>query len=72
MGEEFQKMLEVVIENDRLCDACIYRSEGCDGGIHGGPNGPVYPLCADKGPESCVDEDKLKDVYDEIVEEEKQ
>lgn len=69
MGEEYTKMLRVVIENDRQCDVCRCYSWGCGGGIYGGPNGPVYPPCADGDPQKFVDEDRLEDVYNEIIEE---
>lgn len=35
----------------------------------GGPNGPIYPPCCDNDPESYVDEDYLREVYEEIMEE---
>lgn len=69
MEEEPLEMIKVVIDNDRLCDVCKYSSAGCGGGVHGGPNGPIYPPCADSDPQSYVDEDRLENVYNEIVEE---
>lgn len=67
MGDDFKMMVEAVIDHDRLCDACKYQHDGCNGGVSGGPNGPVYPPCADLEPESYVDDDYLREVYEEIV-----
>ena len=69
MGEDFRKMLEAVIEQDRLCDVCRFQHDGC-GGLTLGPNGPIYPPCSDSDPENYVDEDFLREVYEEIMEDE--
>jgi len=69
MGEDFNKMVEVVFDHERQCDVCKYQHDGC-GGLTAGPNGPIYPPCADLEPEHYVDEDYLREVYDEIMEEE--
>ena len=69
MDEELRKMFEVVTEHDRLCDACKYQYDGCSGGVTGGPNGPIYPPCCDSDPEKYVDEDYLRETYEEIVSE---
>lgn len=67
MGEDFGKMLEAVINHDMLCDVCRFRRYGC-GGLTPGPNGPIYPPCADGDPENYVDEDSLQEIYREIME----
>lgn len=44
------KSVEEIIESlDKglLCNYCRYGLEGCEGGIKGGQNGPIYPPCAD-------------------------
>lgn len=62
-------MAEKVWEAERQCDACTYQSDGCGGGVHGGPNGPIYPPCAERDPEDYMDIDLLEEVYNEIIEE---
>ena len=66
-----QTMTEKVWEAERQCDACMYQSDGCGGGVRGGPNGPIYPPCAEHDPEAYMDEDLLEEVYNEIIEEER-
>lgn len=34
------------LDEDEFCKYCRHRSD-CSGGVHGGPDGPIYPLCAD-------------------------
>lgn len=34
------------LDGDELCKYCSY-SPDCDGGVRGGPSGPIYPPCAD-------------------------
>lgn len=34
------------LDGEDLCKYCSYSSD-CDGGVIGGPNGPIYPPCAD-------------------------
>ena len=70
MSEDLLKMLETVDDHERRCDACKHQNDGCAGGVTGGPNGPIYPPCSDLGPEEYIDEDLLKEVYDEITEDE--
>lgn len=69
MGEDFKRMVEAVADHERICDACKHQHDGCGGGVTGGPNGPIYPPCCDSGPESYVDEDYLREVYEEIISE---
>ena len=64
-------MLQKIIDKDRLCDVCRYNMiYNCHGGVRGGPNGPIYPPCADGDLERFVDENLIEDVYEELVEEE--
>lgn len=70
MSENFWKMFEAVEDQERLCEVCKHRNDSCSG-FTAGSNGPIYPPCADKDPQDYVDEDLLKDVYDEIMEEAK-
>lgn len=69
MDEDFERMLNVVADHERLCDACRYQHGYC-AGFAMGPNGPLYPPCADKNPENYVDEDLLQEIYREITEDE--
>lgn len=63
-------MLQKIFDCERQCDVCIYRSRDCDGGVHGGPNGPIFPPCADKDFGLWVDEDLIEEIYNELIEEE--
>lgn len=38
-----------------ICRYCLYNDEDCAGGVKGGPNGPIYPPCADKNYELYLD-----------------
>lgn len=43
------KSVREIIDNldgEELCKYCEYSSD-CSGGVKGGPNGPIYPPCAD-------------------------
>ena len=53
--------IAILIDEGHTCDICKYVD--C-GGIHGGPNGPIYPPCAD-GMENCVDEFSVEEVWEE-------
>ena len=64
-----KEMAEVILGHERACDACSYKHYGCSGGISGGPNGPIYPPCAEHDPTWYMDEDRIVKVYDEIMEE---
>lgn len=53
------------LDSEELCKYCSYNAD-CDGGVHGGPNGPIYPPCADGLRESDFDLDAyLEDVEGE-------
>ena len=69
MSEDIWKMFEAVDNHERRCDVCEYQYNGCRGGVAGGPNGPIYPPCCDLEPQNYVDEDLLREVYNEIMEE---
>ena len=43
------------MRGDEWCRYCRF-SDDCDGGVRGGPNGPIFPPCADGEPEMCLDE----------------
>lgn len=66
---DLNKMVEVILDYERACDACTYKYDGCSGGISGGPNGPIYPPCAEHDPTQYLDEDLIVEVYDQIMEE---
>lgn len=71
MSEDFEKMVDIIIDHGMLCDVCMYQSQDCNGGVHGGPNGPIYPPCADDNSQNFVDENLLREVYAEITQEDK-
>lgn len=43
---DYNLMLDVISEEGRVCEVCRYEHI-CYGGVSGGPNGPIYPPCAD-------------------------
>lgn len=70
MRNEFEKMVENVMESDRLCEACMFEYEGCPGLSVGRNGDPVFPPCSDGLPkEGFIDPEILQSVYKEIVEE---
>lgn len=66
---EFEKMAVVLEEHNRICDACKFQHEGCSGGVHGGPNGPIYPPCTDGKANEYLDKKLLAIVYEELQKE---
>lgn len=53
------------LDPEELCQYCRYEKEGCEGGVKGGPNGPIYPPCCEGFDEEDFDlESYLKDVED--------
>lgn len=68
MNSDIAKKIDYISEQDMLCDVCIYRSEGCTGEVRGGPNGPIYPPCADDDTDRYVDTSLLEKVYAEVME----
>lgn len=59
MKNYIQRIIE---EHDpeELCGYCIYGID-CEGGVTGGPNGPIYPPCDDSDPEHWFDIDAYKE-----------
>lgn len=53
------------LDGDALCAVCSYSVMGCTGGVRGGPNGPIYPPCADSDADEIVDMDAARETYDE-------
>lgn len=49
------------LEGEDCCEYCPYRDE-CHG-ITGGPNGPIYPYCADNNIYAVLDYEKFKEDY---------
>lgn len=37
------------LDGDELCKYCYHMEEGCAGGVTGGPNGPIFPPCSERG-----------------------
>lgn len=70
MNDPIDYMLQKIFECERHCDICRYKYDGCSGGIHGGPDGPIYPPCSDMDFGSWAYEDLIEEVYKEILEEE--
>lgn len=53
------------LDGDDLCQYCQFRND-CYGGVSGGPNGPIYPPCADGLDEDCFDlESYLSDLEED-------
>lgn len=46
MSEVNVKEIMDSLNTEELCKYCGYRSD-CSGGVHGGPDGPIYPPCSD-------------------------
>lgn len=51
-------------DSDDICKFCIHQSD-CPGGVTGGPNGPIYPPCADGEPNQYLDYEELLDNLDQ-------
>lgn len=62
LTKEQQTFLDRLYEASRLCEVCQCASLGCHGGVHGGPNGPIYPRCTESGYESVIDLAALEDL----------
>ena len=59
-------MREIIksLDGEEVCKYCGY-SPNCPGGVSGGPNGPIYPPCADRLIEDAFDLDAyLADMED--------
>ncbi len=68
---DFNEMFQVVEAHERQCEVCKLYGD-CSGGVRGGPDGPIYPVCSDCDPINYVDKVALEDVYNEIMEEDKE
>lgn len=71
----YNKLSEMTVEqrlklyekhNDNLCEICSIRIYGCNG-LSLGPNGPMYPPCADVNVDHYVDFEKLDDECLQII-----
>lgn len=71
----YNKLSEMTVEqkfelyeghNDNLCGICSIRIYGCNG-LSLGPNGPMYPPCADVNFDHYVDFEKLDDECFQII-----
>ena len=51
------------LDGDNLCSICQYSTMGCTGGIHGGPNVPIYPPCADQSAEELAEYDAAIEAF---------
>lgn len=66
-----QEQIDFLLEKrDEMCLACRYNTDCRGGGVRGGPNGPIYPPCADGT--DCLDDEDLFDACVEIMIEEKE
>ena len=45
-------------DGDEWCQYCRF-SDDCDVGVRGGPNGPIFPPCADGEAEMCLYENAI-------------
>lgn len=71
----YNKLSEMTVEqrfnlyekhNDNLCGICSIRRYGCNG-LSLGPNGPIYPRCADGNFNDYVSLEKLDDECLQII-----
>ena len=70
MRNDFDTMVEKVMDCERLCEACMFEHEGCPGLTVGRSGEPVFPPCFDGLPkEGFIDPKILESVYEEIMEE---
>lgn len=61
----FQQAIEVLLEHENACNVCRYY-DTCNGGVTGGPDGPIYPPCCDAGYESLLYEEDAIELAEEI------
>ncbi len=66
----YDEQLDRIEKENMLCDICGYNSYCGGSGVRSGPDGPVYPPCADKGVDSFVNEDDIFAKCVEIIMEE--
>ena len=60
----YEYMLDKILQEELYCKVCQYQWD-CRGGVSGGPDGPIYPPCADKSYDLWVDDDLIEEVYQE-------
>lgn len=65
LTDEQVAFLDNLSYEDRLCEVCIYAAEGCEGGVHGGPTGPIFPPCTESDYECLVDLAALESLMEE-------
>ena len=61
----FEEAIDILLKNEKVCSVCRYE-DGCSKGVHGGPNGPIYPLCCDVDYKSLLYEDDAIELAKEI------
>lgn len=57
--------IDILLEHEQICSVCRY-DDGCSKGVHGGPDGPIYPLCCDVDYKSLIYQDDAIDLAEEI------
>lgn len=65
---ETETIIRLAESNGEVCKVCRY-ADDCDGGVRGGPNGPIYPPCADAG-DDCFDAGLCKRYFQRLAREE--
>ena len=65
---EQEAFLDKLSYEDRLCEVCICAANGCEGGVHGGPAGPIFPPCTESDYEYLVDLAALESLMEEEAE----
>lgn len=69
MPEHLQKFFEQKIDENNVCQYCIYELDCNHCAVSGGPNGPIYAPCCDDDPETYIDMNALQEAYDEEMKE---
>lgn len=66
-----EQMAQELIDAEITCDVCrIYDCPMAgSAGVHGGPNGPIFPYCAEHEPKDFMDPDLLEEEYNKWKEE---
>ena len=55
LTKDQEAFLDKLSEEGRLCNVCYYAYDGCNGGVKGGPNGPIFPPCTESDYEIFID-----------------
>ena len=58
--------IDILLEHEQICSVCRY-DDGCHKGVHGGPDGPIYPVCCDVDYKSLIHHDDAIDLAEEIA-----